>query len=671
METTQNALAFDTDRLNQAIDRAQQHLLGRQAADGHWVGELLIDSTLCSDYILLMHMLDRVNDRDMSKTAAHIWQMQSADGSWSLYPGGDGEISASVKAYFALKLAGHTSNDPRMARARDWIRARGGIEKANTFAKFYLAVMGEFSWDGIPAIPPELFLLPNWFYFNLYEMSSWSRGIFVPLMVLYSRKPVWPVPAGKGVEELYVSPPGPERYRLPRDSKRLSWRNAFLALDGVLKLLEKSPVKPLRGQAVRGAMQWMVDRIGKADGLGAIWPPIMNMLMVMKALGYRDDDPLVQKTWHEIQRLRVETEDDLHFQPCQSPVWDTAIALLALQESGLDVSRPELMQAARWLLDHQVNEKWDWAVKNPNVPAAGWYFEYANEPYPDNDDTAMVMLAMRRLCQRDEQVMAEVARAVRWLISMQSDDHGWGAFDRNNYKAILTCLPYADHNAMIDPSTADITARILESLSHYGYNKVAPFVAEAIAFIKRDQMPDGSWFGRWGVNYVYGTWAVLCGLEAAGEDMRQPYVRKAAQWFKDHQNPDGGWGESCRSYEDPAWVGKGESTPSQTAWALMGLMAAGEVDSEAVRNGVRYLVETQRPDGNWDEQVTTGTGFPKVFYLEYALYRLSFPLMALGQYRNRKQVPALREAAGIAFLHRNGQQAGGRRKPRSWFPEQV
>ena len=621
----------------QALEAGREYLLSIQQPDGHWVGELEGDTILESEYALLRYYLGNLDPERLRKLANYVRQVQRPEGGWALYPGGSVEVSSSVKAYLVLKLAGLSVDHPEMVKAREAILAHGGVTACNTFTKIYLAIFGQYDWDGTPVVPPELALLPRWFYLNLYEVSSWSRTIIVPLAIVSAFRPYCPLPVN--IDELFLGGRHGAHLRLPFAKTPVCWRNFFLGIDRCLHFLEGRKILPWRRQAIRLCEEWMVERFRKSGGLGAIFPPMVNALMAMKCLGYANDHPGVVNQLHELEAFEIEEGDTLRLQPCVSPVWDTALCGMALSAGGTAPDDPALVKAGQWLLDRRIRDKGDWAVKRPGAPVAAWYFEYENEFYPDVDDTAAVLMALDGIRLPNDAEKREVcAQAIEWVFAMQSRDGGWAAFDVNNDRMIFTQIPFADHNAMLDPSTADITARTLEMLARYGYDQSDLRVQRATDFIKRDQEPDGAWFGRWGVNYIYGTWQVLKGLSAIGEEMEQPYVQKAAQWLRSVQNEDGGWGESCRTYDDPSLRGQGPSTASQTAWALMGLISAGDVSSESVRRGLEYLARTQNPDGSWDEPWYTGTGFPKVFYLKYHLYCKYFPVFALGMYARQLEL---------------------------------
>ena len=625
--------SVSTERLTETIERGVNHLLSLQVADGYWIGELEADTTLESDYIFYLHVLGKADPERVAKLANYIRRRQLPDGGWNIYFGGPAELNATIKAYFALKLAGDAPDSPHMQFAQQRARELGGLEAANSYTRYYLALAGCVSWGMVPAIPPELMLLPNWFPINLYEMSSWTRGIVIPLAILYAHKPGWPVPPHARVDELFRDPSA-SAVALSWDKSLFAWRNFFLVLDRALKVYERFPWKPLRRRALRQAREWMLEHLERSDGLGAIYPAMMNAVFALSALGHSSDDPLTAREIRQLAKYEIEDHDTIRVQPCISPVWDTAIAMVALEEAGLPPDHPALVRAAEWLLDHQVLGSGDWQVKNPGVLPGGWVFEFLNDFYPDVDDTAFVLMALQRVKYPDEaRLKAAAQRGLAWVVSMQNHDGGWGAFDRNNDRSFLTNIPFADHNAMIDPSSADVTARVLECLGRYGWSASHPVMQRAVAYLLREQDSDGPWYGRWGVNYVYGTSGVLRALETVALTARD-YCQRAAGWLRAVQNPDGGFGESIASYYDPARKGQGASTPSQTAWGLIGLLAAADRDDPAVKLAVAHLVERQNQDGSWDEKEFTGTGFPCVFYLKYHLYRNYFPLYALSRYHN-------------------------------------
>jgi squalene-hopene/tetraprenyl-beta-curcumene cyclase len=617
-------------RIRDVVDRSARYLLSLQAPEGYWLGELQADTTLESDYIFYLHLIGEPEPARITKLANYIRRHQLPDGGWNIYEGGPSELNATVKAFVALRLAGDSADAPHLAKARQRIHALGGLERTNSYVRFYLALAGVLGWEFVPAIPPEVMFMPRWFAVNIYAMSSWTRAIVVPLMILYALKPRWPLPAEVTVQELFSDP----SRRIPAfqwTSTFFSWRNVFLALDRTLKAYDRLPWKPLRGQAVRLAARWLVEHLEHSDGLGAIYPAMMNAVFALMALGHTPDDPLTRREIGQLARFEIEDDDTIRLQPCLSPVWDTAIAVTSLHEAGIPAQHPALARAARWLLDLQVMRKGDWRT-NPPSEGGGWAFEFRNDFYPDVDDTAFVLMALERAADAKSASVKEALRlGLEWMLGMQNSDGGWGAFDRDNDSKFLCRIPFADHNAMIDPSTADLTARALECLGKYGWSASHPRIKRAVEFIQRDQTPEGAWYGRWGANYIYGTSGVLRAMEALGLH-HEPYCQRAAAWLRSTQNLDGGWGETCASYDDPSQMGKGESTPSQTAWGLVGLLAVGDINDPAVTRAVRYLVDRQLPDGSWAEEAFTGTGFPSVFYLKYHLYRNSFPLYALAHY---------------------------------------
>jgi squalene-hopene/tetraprenyl-beta-curcumene cyclase len=675
--------------LQLAIERTRDWLLARQHPGGYWVGELEGDTILESEYALLLAYLGQERSDVVRDLARHILGQQLPGGGWSLFPGGPLEVSGSVKAYWALKIARHDPDSEPMRRARTAILAAGGADRVNSFTRYYLALLGAISYRQCPAVPPELMLLPACAPFNIYEMSAWSRTILVPLSLLWAHQPSRRLPDDLQIRELFHTAPEALPVTMPPSSAldamkrraRLPWGRIFQMVDRGWKGLERLGIKPLRRRSVRRAAEWMIERFEDSDGLGAIFPPIIWSVVALKCLGHGDDSPLVQAALRELERLQIRDDDGaVRLEPCRSPVWDTAIALMALREAEVPTDDPAVRRGVEWLLSREVRRRGDWSVRNPGLAPGGWYFEFNNAFYPDIDDTIMVTMALasclpgecHRLwtaalvptgpqghtsapdltavvagrtehpgrAQRDveqmQPMLAAIGRAVTWVLGMQCRGGGWGAFDRDNDRELLTRVPFADHNAMIDPPTADITARTLEMFGRLGVDRDHPAIRRALDFVWGEQEPDHCWYGRWGVHYLYGTWQVLVGLREVGVSVSDPRVQSAARWLKDRQQAAGGWGESPLSYDQPQLRGAGPPTPSQTAWALMGLMAAGEVHSPAVRRGVDYLLETQDPDGSWEENQFTGTGFPRVFYLKYHLYRIYFPLMALARYARLK-----------------------------------
>jgi squalene-hopene/tetraprenyl-beta-curcumene cyclase len=678
--TAARAAVPDAVAVEIAMASARQWLLARQSPEGWWCAELEADTTLESYFIMFKWLFGHPDHPKIPKYAQVLREAMLPEGGWAIYQGGPAELSISVLSYFALKLAGISAGEPDMRRSRDVILKLGGAVKANTYTKYHLAFFGQYDWKHVPAIPPEMILVPTASPLHIYHMSSWSRAIFVPLSVIWANKPTIKIPEERGAHELFVGGRENANLALQRDPHTVTWRNFFLFADMALKLVEKFPVAAARSMALQQAEKWLIERFAYSGGLAAILPAMMNSVIALKCLGYSEDHPLVKEGIHELEMLEIERDSErIEVQPCVSAVWDSCIAVYALGQTGLSPEHPAMKHGAAWLLYKQTSEVGDWQINNP-TPPGGWYFEFLNEFYPDVDDTCMVLMALRYangwgrlpgLPPRDlptspvrrgfngaeaplreyteiEQ-RAAIERGVLWMLGMQNDDGGWASFDRGNNKEFLTKVPFADHNAMIDPSTADLTSRVLESLSYMDeyhlhrchrvadkdrVKKAQRVVHRALTFLHKDQSPEGAWFGRWGVNYLYGTWQVLRGLKLIGEDMNKGYVRRAVEWLKHHQNPDGGWGESIASYDDPKLKGQGESTKSQTAWALMGLINANQGHSQAVRRGIHYLLETQTPEGSWEEEQWTGTGFPCVFYLKYHYYRHYFPMMALAQYRD-------------------------------------
>ncbi|MBZ5645533.1 MAG: squalene--hopene cyclase, partial [Acidobacteriia bacterium] len=580
-----------------------------------------------------LHVIGKAQPDRIAKLANYVRRRQLEDGGWNIYFGGPSELNATVKAYVALRLAGDPPDSERLQHACKRIHELGGLEASNSYTRLYLALVGAVGWEMVPAVPPELMLLPNWFAINIYEMSSWTRGIVIPLTILYAHKPRFAVPGGISVDALYRDS-SRKALGLEWGKQLFSWRNLFLALDRGLKLYERVPWKPLRQRALRQAREWMLEHLERSEGLAAIYPAMMNAIFALIALGHSPDDPLTAREIEEFSRFEIEEGDTIRVQPCVSPVWDTAIAMVALEEAGLAPNHPALVEAARWLLENQIVGPGDWMLKTPGVMPGGWAFEFRNDFFPDVDDTAFVLMALQRVDYPDKGRMeAATRRGLTWLLAMQNEDGGWGAFDHNNDRRFLCQIPFADHNAMIDPSTADVTARVVECLGRYGWSNTHPVIERAVRFLLKDQTEDGSWFGRWGVNYVYGTSGVLRALETVALSARE-YCQRAVGWLRSVQNSDGGFGESIASYYDPARKGIGASTASQTAWGLIGLLAASEPGDPAIALAVKHLVEQQQENGSWTENEFTGTGFPCVFYLKYHLYKNYFPLYALSRYRN-------------------------------------
>lgn len=619
--------------LEQAIERAREKLLSLQRPEGYWWAELEADASVAAGYIPVMHFMGRQISEARKRRITHfVKSRQNPDGSWPAYHGGPGDLSVSIQVYFALKLAGVSPEEEFMKKARGFILSRGGPARANVITKVWLACFGQFPWSATPTVPPELIFLPRWFYFNIYEFSSWARATIMALALLSHLRPSCPVPDGRGVSELY--PEGKQDYSLGRRKGIISWENFYLLMDRLLKLYQRSPIKPWRKKALRQVEEWVVAHQDRDGSWGGIMLPWIYSLFALKELGYPDDHPVMKKGVEGLESFIIEDEGGFRLQPAVSPVWDTAWAIIALSESGLPPDHPALIKSARWLLGKEIRARGDWAVKNPGIEPGGWAFEFENDYYPDIDDSSVVPRALLRVRlpePEERQKLSAVRRAARWVVGMQSKNGGWAAFDKDNDKKPLSHIPFADFVTPVDPPSPDITNHAIEFLSELGEFRES--VRRGMEYLKRAQEKDGAWFGRWGVNYIYGTGLVLPALKAAGEDMRKGYIRRAVEFLKKHQNEDGGWGETCASYDDPDLRGQGPSTPSQTAWALLGLIAAGEAKSEEAKRGIDFLLEAQQADGGWREEQFTGTGFPRAFYLRYHFYPLYFPLMALSRYR--------------------------------------
>lgn len=695
--------------LHEAIRRCQDFFFSQQNEDGHWRAELEGDALLEGEAVILLAFLGQEESPLAKKLANHLILTQSETGGWPMFTGGEDSITNTVKAYFALKLTGHSLNAPYMQRAREAVMRMGGADKINSFTRFYLALLGQISYDQCPAVPPELILLPKWFPINIYAVSSWTRTIIAPLSIVSALRPVRHLPIEKGIRELFHN--APEQWpalsapkvlkpgQIQKEPGFFSWERFFRGTDVFLKKYQRWFGKWfIRKNAIKKMNAWLLEHCKNSDGPGAIQPPIIWGLVAMKAQGYADDSPEVQYFLNEFHKLIVDDGIDAngnpsaHGVPCLSPVWDTVLTLRALAAGGIRVegdskASKSVRKALEWLLPRQHTEKGDWAQVNPKTPPGGWAFEYHNDFYPDCDDSAMAIMAIHELSETlrtatasgervlpaknqstfenadnvrspeadlcsPENLQAAIDRCVTWLMGMQNKDGGWASFDKDNNRQFLCHVPFADHNAMIDPSTSDITGRILEALGALGYrcsgagNKTpfAPKIDRAIEFCRKEQLPDGSWFGRWGANYIYGTGEALNGLAAVGVDPKDPMVAAGVNWLKAHQHSDGGWGETLDSYQNPLLKGTGNSTASQTAWALLGLIASGEGASESVVKGIRYLLDRQEQDGQWSEPEFTGTGFPLVFYLKYHYYRNYFPLKALSDWESRftqEQINAL------------------------------
>jgi squalene-hopene/tetraprenyl-beta-curcumene cyclase len=637
------------DEADATATRAATALGGLQRADGHWVFELEADATIPAEYVLLRHYLGEPRDAEIErKIGVYLRRVQSdAHHGWGLFHGGTFDVSASVKAYFALKVIGEDVDAPHMARARAAIHKVGGAAAVNVFTRIQLALFDAGPWSVVPTLPVELILLPRWFPVHLSKMSYWARTVIVPLLVLAVKKPVARNESGVKVDELYTAK------RAPLTSKaagtKRAWTLFFNGLDVVLKAVEPFWPKGTRQRAIDACVDFVTERLNGEDGLGAIYPAMANSVMMFDCLGYPADHPALALARTSVEKLLVVKEDEAYCQPCVSPVWDTALASHAMLEAGGDEAEARAAAGLAWLKPLQVLDvKGDWAEEKPDVRPGGWAFQYNNAHYPDLDDTAVVVMAMDRVKERVGPTFDEaVARGVEWTVGLQSKDGGWGAFDADNSYHYLNNIPFADHGALLDPPTSDVTARCVSMLAQLGETDSSRMQA-ALAFLEKEQMPDGSWFGRWGVNYIYGTWSVLCALNAAGLGDKHPMVRKGADWLIHIQNLDGGWGEDCESYAlDYKGYTPAPSTASQTGWALLALMAAGKVDHPAVERGVRHLIATQGQDGLWGQEKYTGGGFPRVFYLRYHGYPAYFPLWAVARFRNLKRSNSAHVAFGM------------------------
>ena len=631
--------------LAEVIEEARRGLAELQRADGHWVFELEADATIPAEYVLLEHFLGEIDGALERKIGTYLRARQGADGGWPLYAGGECDVSASVKAYYALKLIGDDPDDPHMRRAREAILAAGGAARCNVFSRIMLALFGQVPWRAVPAMPVEIMLLPRWFPFHLDKVSYWSRTVIVPLLILMALKPQARNPRRIGIAELFVTPPAAER-RYIDNPTGAAWGRFFLAVDRVLRLIEPHLPRRRREIALRRAVHFITLRLNGEDGLGAIFPAMANTVMAFATLGYAPDHPDLAVAKRALRKLLVERRDLAYCQPCLSPLWDTALACHAMMEAGGSMPDGRVQRALDWVAARQIQDvAGDWARARPDLRPGGWPFEYRNDHYPDIDDTAVIISALHRA--DPVRYRTAIERGTEWVLGLQSAEGGWGSFDVDNTHYYLNNIPFADHGALLDPPTADLTARCVCMLAQQGYERTHPALAQALDYLRREQEPDGSWFGRWGTNYVYGTWSVLCALNAAGEDPATPHVRKAVAWLMARQQADGGWGESCASY----WHGRRQetapSTPSQTAWALLGLMAAGASESTAVARGIAYLTAAPRQGARWDEELYNAVGFPRVFYLRYHGYSAYFPLWALARYRNLMRQNDRRVAWGM------------------------
>ncbi|MBV9995412.1 MAG: squalene--hopene cyclase [Caulobacteraceae bacterium] len=641
----------DASRLEAALARATDALLRLQRADGHWVFELEADATIPAEYVLFVHYLGETPNLELErKIGVYLRRIQGEHGGWPLFHGGAFDVSATVKAYFALKMIGDDPAAPHMARAREALLARGGAAASNVFTRILLALFGILSWRCVPEMPVEIMLLPKWFPIHLSKISYWARTVIVPLLVLRKLRPLARNPRGVGIDELFVEPPQSLKGLQRGAHQKEPWTSFFMALDKVLRIAEPRFPKAPQQRAIAKAVAFVDERLNGDDGLGGIFPAMVNSVLMYEALGYPPEHPHRAIARAAVEKLLVVKDHEAYCQPCFSPVWDTSLIAHALMEAGEPAAEAAALKGLEWLKPLQVLDvEGDWIEARPGVRPGGWAFQYANPHYPDLDDTAVVVMAMDRARRKDgESYDAPIERAREWVEGLQSKNGGWAAFDADNTYHYLNNIPFADHGALLDPPTVDVAARCVSMLAQLGEPADSPRMKAALAYLEREQLADGSWFGRWGVNYVYGTWSALCALNAAGLGKDAPMVRKAAQWLIAIQNEDGGWGEDCSSYKlDYRGYETYPSCASQTAWALIGLMAAGEVDHPAVARGIEWLQARQGDDGFWPEDHYTGGGFPRVFYLRYHGYSKFFPLWALARYRNLRRSNERRPAYGM------------------------
>lgn len=647
--------------LDATIESATKYLLQLQSPEGYWLGELETNPSIEAEYLLLTQFLGIGDIDTWRKLCKQLLDQQRPDGTWGQFFDAPGDLSTSTECYFALKLAGVSPDDPMMRRAREFIISKGGVSKTRVFTKIWLSLFGQYDWRGVPVMPAEIMLLPNWFPITIYDFSSWARATIVPLLIVLDRKPVKPIPKFARIDELYSHPRDKTDFSILRPKKLFGWETFFFASDQILRYIERMPWKPTRRKAIKKAEQWIIDHQEDDGSWGGIQPPWVYSLIALDTLGYPNDDPVIEKGIQGFQSFFIKENDKLKVQACVSPLWDTCLTMIALLDSGMRPNHPAMVKAGNWLLSEQILTKGDWGIKAKGVSPGGWAFEFHNDIYPDLDDSSEIVMALNRVdLEPDSGKQSAIDRAVEWMFGMQSSNGGWAAFDKDNNKGMVSKLPFSDFGEIIDPPSVDVTAHILEMLGQLGYGLDHPVVAKSLRYILSEQEENGSWFGRWGVNYIYGTGAVLPALRSVGLDMNVDYVQKAIMWIVDHQNADGGWGESCVSYVDPNWHGRGPSTASQTSWALLSLLAADEFDHVATVRGVDYLIKTQLADGSWNEPYFTGTGFPGYgtgqrsdnlieidqhtghqghelaagFMINYHMYRNCWPLTALGRYKS-------------------------------------
>ena len=626
--------------LKRALKKGKEYLLGLQKKEGYWEGEVFDNVTITAEYILFRRFIDRVHPEQEAEAVKFIVQSQLPNGSWNLFHDGPGELNATVESYQALKMVGFDKNHPTLKKARQFIHRNGGLSKIRTFTRINLALFGQYPWDKVPQMPPELMLIPKELPFNLWDFSSWSRSVIVPLLIIMHHKPVKKLEDDRGVSELIEEAPEPVNFsfQFSQNGNLLNTERMFVIIDRMLSLYNLSPIKPFRKKALKMAEEWVLSHQDRSGYWGGIFPAMVNSVLALILQGYSVDHPNVHFGIEAVDQFASKKDGTFRVQSTVSPVWDTAITLFSLLESGIEKNHPTALKAADWLIKRQVKRKGDWAVKNPGLEPGGWAFEFENDFFPDNDDTALVLLAldMIDMGDREAEKLAAMELGTNWLLGMQCTDGGWGAFDKDNNRDIVNDIPFSDLKALLDPSSPDVTGHVLEFLGRRNLSSNHKAITAAVDYLKREQQKDGSWYGRWGVNYIYGTSAALAGLEAIQEDMSQDYVQRGTKWLLSIQNEDGGWGESCKSYDVDTYV-QSSSTPSQTAWALIGLLSAKKANTRAFADGIAWLIKNQNADGSWEELYWTGTGFPRHFYLRYDMYRLYFPVLALGRAINSCQ----------------------------------